>query len=62
MEVVGNGFQPFRMGALRQAQGDLPLPPEGDNRGEGGKGRRQLPVFLLKESENFESFLLEMCF
>ena len=26
-EAVGNGFQPFRRAALRQAQGDLPLPP-----------------------------------
>ena len=26
-EAVGRGFQPFRRTALRQAQGDLPLPP-----------------------------------
>ena len=33
--VVGNGSQPFRRAALRQAQGDLPLPPpEGDTSNE----------------------------
>ena len=44
-EAVGNGFQPFRRAALRQAQGDLPLPPpEGDTRdevvGRGPRARR----------------------
>ena len=40
--VVGNGFQPFRRGALRQAQGDLPLPlPAGDMSNEAvGRGPR----------------------
>ena len=42
MAVVGNGFQPFRRGALRQAQGDLPLPlPAGDMSDEDvGRGPR----------------------
>jgi len=43
--VVGNGFQPFRRAALRQAQGDLPLhPPAGDTSndvvGRGPRTRR----------------------
>jgi len=47
MAVVGNGFQPFRRAALRQAQGDLPLPPpEGDTRdevvGRGPRARRKV--------------------
>jgi hypothetical protein len=42
MAVVGNGFQPFRRAALRQAQGDHPLPPPaGDKRNEVvGRGPR----------------------
>ena len=42
MAVVGNGSQPFRGVALRQAQGDNPLPPPaGDTINEAvGRGPR----------------------
>jgi len=36
-EVVGRGFQPFRRTALRQAQGDLPLPPPEGEKSDVGR-------------------------
>jgi hypothetical protein len=41
MAVVGNGFQPFRQAALRQAQGDLPLPPPAGEKSDVGRVKRE---------------------
>ena len=39
MAAVGNGSQPFRRAALRQAQGDLPLPPPAGDMSDEAVGR-----------------------
>jgi len=41
MAVVRNGFQPFRQAALRQAQGDLPLPPPAGDKSDVGRVKRE---------------------